>query len=257
MTILRVFVLSLFSVLVFSCGGGDASENQQPANVPNIHTLIFIDKTESVDVSKPFVASKYQAALKQIIEENINQAGDKVEVYYIHENTSKARTMSMTARSSLGNTEGMNATDLEAARTSFNLMLRKERGIFTQQAIQRLMTANNGASNQETNVTASLSVIAKAAETASDVRVYYFSDMVESLKNGRDFHVNAPKSPEQAAEWATTDAEKFKNLLIGNLMITMILPFEATSSSTENNPNVTTYWQVLFENLGVSNVQEM
>lgn len=250
-------VLLLFcTILCYSCGS-DSSENQEPAKQPNIHTLIFIDKTASVDVNKPFVASKYQTAVKQIIEDNVNQAGDKVEVYYIHENTSKARTMSMTARSSMGDTYGMNATDLEAAKTSFNLSLRKERGIFSQQAIRRLMTTNNGSSNLETNVTASIPVIAKAAETATDVRVYYFSDMVESLKNGRDFHVNAPKSAEQAAEWANTDAEKLQKYTVGNPMITMILPFEATSSSQENNPNVTTYWQTLFENLGVANVQEM
>ncbi|MFB0945863.1 MAG: hypothetical protein QMB24_06935 [Spirosomataceae bacterium] len=255
MTISKVLSL-LITVAFFSCGG-DSSENEEPVKQPNIHTLIFIDKTESVDITKPFVANKYQTALKQIIEDNINQAGDKVEVYYIHENTSKARTMSMTARSSMGDTYGMNITDIEATETSFNLSLRKERGIFTQQAIRRLMTANNGSSNLETNVTASIPVISKAAETATDVRVYYFSDMVESLKNGRDFHVNAPKSSEQATEWANTDAEKLQNYVIGNPMITMILPFEATSSSKENNPNVTTYWQTLFENLGVGNVQEI
>lgn len=249
-------ILVFLAIFCFSCGK-DTSENQEPTQQPNIHTLIFIDKTASVDVSKSFVATKYQAALKQIIEENVNQAGDKVEVYYIHENTSKARTMSMTARSSLADTYGMNATDLEAAKTSFNLLLRKERGIFTQQAIRRLMTANNGSSNLETNVTASIPVIAKAAETATDVRIYYFSDMVESLKNGRDFHVNPPKTAEQATEWANADAEKLQGYVIGNPMITMILPFEATSSSRENNPNVTAYWQTLFENLGVANVQEM
>lgn len=255
MSISKVLLL-LITVALFSCGG-DSSENQEPTKQPNIHTLIFIDKTASVDITKEFVASKYQTAIKQIIEENVNQAGDKVEVYFIHENTSKARTMSMTARSSMGDTYGMNVTDLEAAKTSFNLSLRKERGIFSQQAIRRLMTTNNGSSNLETNVTASIPVIAKAAETAPDVRVYYFSDMVESLKNGRDFHVNPPKTAEQATEWATADTEKLQNYVIGNPMITMILPFEATSSSKENNPNVTTYWQTLFENLGVANVQEM
>jgi hypothetical protein len=255
MNISKVLFL-LIPVVCFSCGG-DSSKNEELVKQPNIHTLIFIDKTESVDITKPFIATKYQTALNQIIEDNVNQAGDKVEVYYIHENTSKARTMSMTARSNMGDTYGMNATDLEAAKTSFNLSLRKERSIFSQQAIQRLMTANNSSSNLETNVTASIQVIAKAAETATDVRVYYFSDMMESLKSGRDFHVNAPKSTEQATEWAKVDSEKLQKYVIGNPVITMILPFEATSSSKENNPNVTAYWQSLFENLGVRNVVEM
>jgi|AntAceMinimDraft_11_1070367.scaffolds.fasta_scaffold60698_2 hypothetical protein len=255
MNISKVLFL-LIPIVCFSCDD-NPSENEEPVKQPNIHTLIFIDKTESVDITKPFVSSKYQTALKQIIEDNVNQAGDKVEVYFIHENTSKARTMSMTARSSMGDTYGMNITDIEAAETSFNLSLRKERSVFTQQAIRRLVTSNNGSSNLETNVTASIPVIAKAAETAADVRVYYFSDMVESLKNGRDFHVNAPKNTEQATKWANTDAEKLQKYVVGNPTITMILPFEATSSSKENNPNVTAYWQSLFENLGISDVQEM
>jgi hypothetical protein len=165
MNISKVLFL-LIPIVCFSCDD-NPSENEEPVKQPNIHTLIFIDKTESVDITKPFVSSKYQTALKQIIEDNVNQAGDKVEVYFIHENTSKARTMSMTARSSMGDTYGMNITDIEAAETSFNLSLRKERSVFTQQAIRRLVTSNNGSSNLETNVTASIPVIAKAAETAA------------------------------------------------------------------------------------------
>jgi hypothetical protein len=250
----RIFIVS-FLFFVASCGS-EKKEQQSPTEANN-YTLIFIDKTESVHIENQFVNDKFKAALKTIIEENINKAGDRLDVYFVHENTSKARALSLVARTTKDPTDGMNATDLEAAQTNYDLMIRRERTIFTQQATKQLLNANTTASNRETNITASVPVIAKAAETGFDVRVYYFSDMIESLKQGRDFHKNAPTSAEQANEWAKTDAEKMQNYVIGNPMITMILPFEATSSTNENNPNVTAYWQALFQNLGATAVTEL
>lgn len=255
MNVPKLLYCTLMSLLLFSCGG-DTSENEKTEKLPNIHSIIFIDKTESVDASKPFVADKYQTALRQIIEENIRQAGDKLDVYFIHENTAKARTMSVVARSSLGRTEGMNATDLEAAETTFKLMLRKEQQIFTQRVLQQLMAENAGLSNQETNISASIPIISKAAATGTETHVYYFSDMVESVKSGRDFHKNPPRDDVQASEWAAADAENFKGTSLAGTKIIMILPFEPTSSSKENNPTVTAYWNTVFEELGVNGVEE-
>lgn len=246
----------LFFVFIFIAACGD-SEKQNKATAPNIHTLIFIDKTESVDVNKPFVAQKYQQALNSIIEQNINKAGDQLEVYYIHENTSKARCLSLMSRTEMDDMNGMNATDQEAAKTSYELSIRKERDFILKQAVNKLNQQNNSASNLETNISASVPVIAKAAEGQSTVKVYYFSDMVESVKAGRDFHIKSPKDNAEAEEWAKTDANKFKNYTLNGPDVTMILPFEPTSSSKENNPTVTFYWQKFFENLGAMNIQEL
>lgn len=249
-------ILTFFAlVLLASCG--EKKNEQSKANQPLVHTLIFIDKTASIDVAKPFVAQKYQQALTSIIEENINKAGDKFEIYYIHENTSKGRCLSLVCRTEMDNTEGMNATDIEAAKTSYDLSIRKERNFVTNQALARLNAPNSNASKLETNVLSSIPVIAKAAETQAMVKVYYLSDMVESVKNGRDFQQKPPKDNAEAEIWAKTDAERFKNYSLNSPDISMILPFEPTSSSKENNPTVTYYWSKLFENLGVMNVSEL
>jgi hypothetical protein len=42
-----------------------------------------------------------------------------------------------------------------------------------------------------------------------------------------------------------------------NAQISIILPFSPNSSSKENNPNVSDYWKVYFEALGVSGVKEI
>ncbi|MCU0325217.1 MAG: hypothetical protein MUF45_08185 [Spirosomaceae bacterium] len=250
----RLVILFFASLFIAACGD---SEKQNKATAPNTHTLIFIDKTESVDVNKPFVAQKYQQALNSIIEQNINKAGDQLEIYYIHENTSKARCLSLMSRTDMEDLSGMNATDLEAAKTSYELSIKKERGFILKQAISKLNQQNNTASNLETNISASVPVIAKASEGQAVVKVYYFSDMVESVKAGRDFHIKSPKDNTEAEEWAKADADKYKNYAFNGPEVTMILPFEPTTSSKENNPTVTYYWQKFFENLGVMSVQEL
>jgi hypothetical protein len=248
--------LSFVSALL-SCGEKKTQKTENKADSPAIHTLIFIDKTASVDISKPFVAQKYQQALNSIIEENLKKSGDKFEIYYIHENTAKGRCLSLTCRTIMENAEGMNSTDLESLQTSYDLSIRKERNFVTKQAFARLNAQNDNASNRETNILASLPVIAKASELGAIVKVYYLSDMVESVKSGRDFQQKPPKDASEAESWAKTDAEKYKDLALNSPDISMILPFEPTSSIKENNPTITFYWSKLFENLGVMNVQEL
>lgn len=252
------FLLSLLLYFsLFSCGEKNTKTTENQANSPAIHTLIFIDKTASVDVSKPFVAQKYQQALNTIIEENVRKSGDKFEIYYIHENTSKGRCLSLMCRTEMEDTEGVNATDLEAIKTSYDLSIRKERTFVAKQAFARLNAQNDNASNLETNILSSIPVIAKASESGAVVKVYYLSDMVESVKNGRDFQIKPPKDDSEAESWAKIDAEKYKDYALNSPDISMILPFEPTSSIKENNPTITLYWSKLFENLGVMSVQEL
>ncbi|GAB4005236.1 hypothetical protein GCM10028808_04620 [Spirosoma migulaei] len=220
--------------------------------------MIFLDKTRSVNVNKAFVAQKYQQALTAIIDENIRQKGDKLDVYFIHENTSKARALNLTVRSEMEDVSSASPTDREAAETEFNLMLTREKAQIRQRVLQQLVAQNTGKSNQETDIWASLPVIAKANETGATVKVYYLSDMIESVKGPgrRDFQVKAPKDNAQADEWAKADAEQLKRYTIGSPDITMILPFEPNASIKENNPAVTQYWQTLFSTLGAGILNE-
>ena len=223
-----------------------------------IHTIVFLDKTQSVDVNKSFVQEKYRQALAEIVEQNMTNKGDKLDVYFIHENTSKAKALSLTVRSEKEGLENANATDREAIETAFQMSLQREKGIFLRQAMTKLMQQNSGASNQATNIWASLPVVAKAAEDGAQVRVYYFSDMVESVKgaNRRDFHTNPPADDAQAETWAKEDVKQLEQYAIGGPEVTVITPFEPTASTRENNPHVTHYWQTLFQELGGVSMEE-
>ena len=247
-------ILSL--LLFFACSG--SHEKANPTTDEPIYTLIFLDKTRSVNVNKAFVGQKYQKAITDIIEQNIRQKGDKLEVYFIHENTSKARALNVTARTEREDVAAASPTDREAAETEFKLILTREKVQIRQRVLQQLVAQNSGSSNQETDIWASLPVIEKANESGATVKVYYLSDMVESVKGSarRDFQVKSPKDNTQADEWAKADAKQLKRYVIGSPDITMILPFEPNASVKENNPSVTQYWQKLFSELGAGNISE-
>lgn len=122
--------------------------------------------------------------------------------------------------------------------------------------MQKFMESNASASNSETNISAGVPVMATALETHSQISAWFFSDMVESMRSGRDFHTRAPQSQEQALAWAKEDAARFKSHGLSGAEINMILPFSPNSSSKVNNPHVTAYWKAFFSELGATHVGE-
>jgi hypothetical protein len=250
------FLLLISSCFLFSCF---PEEKKTAVTKGPIYTLVFMDKTQSVNVNKAFVAQKYQQILSDLVEQNIHQKGDKLEVYFIHENTQKARALSLTCRTQVEDISHMNATDRESAQTTADLTLQRERMVFLKQLVAKLGIQNVGTSQRQTDIWASLPVITKAAETGAAVRVYYLSDMIESMKgaNRRDFHINPPQDNAQAENWAKADAKQMKQYALNAAEIKIALPFEPTSSTKENNPTVTQYWSTLLQELGAGTVEEL
>ena len=247
----------LFLILVALAACSSDKDKPVKADEPT-YTLIFLDKTRSVNVDKSFVRQKYQQALTGIIEENIRQKGDRLAVYFVHENTAKARALTLTVRTEMEDISAASPTDREAAETEFGLALNREKAQIRQRVLQQLVTQNTGSSNQQTDIWASLPVIEKANKTGAVVKVYYLSDMVESVRgpDRRDFQIRPPKGTAQADEWAKADAKQLKRYTLGSPDITLILPFEPNASVRENNPAITQYWQTLFSELGVGTVTE-
>jgi hypothetical protein len=253
----KYLLASAMTVLLLACGG-EKEATKVAADAP-IYTLVFLDKTQSVNVNKNYVNEKYRQVLTEIMESNMKNKGDKLEVFFIHENTSKARAMSVMVRSEKDNMDAANATDREAIETAYSMSLQKEKGIFLRQLLAKLNQQNTGSSNLSTDIWASLPVIAKANESGADVKVYYFSDMIESVKGAdrRDFHISPPKDDSQAEQEAKADGKRLEQYVIGSPQVTIVSPFEPTASSKENNPHVTHYWQTLFQELGGVSVEEL
>jgi len=247
---------TLFIIALASC---NTSNDKKPIADAPVHTLVFMDKTQSVNVNRAFVAQKYQQILGDLIEQNIRQKGDKLEVYFIHENTQKARALSLTCRTEVEDISHMNATDREAAQTTSDLMLQRERMVFLKQSMSKLAMQNTGSSQRFTDIWAALPVITKASETGAMVKAYFLSDMIESMRGTgrRDFHSNPPSNNSEADTWAKADAKQMQKYTLNAADIKIALPFEPTSGTKENNPNVTQYWTTLLQELGAGSVEEL
>lgn len=260
MTTNSVFWCFLCVCLCISC----SEEKEKAKATEPVHTLVFMDKSLSLNVNKAYVADKYLKVLDEIVANNVRTTGDQITVYFIHENTAKARALSLTVRSEMDDVSNASPTDVEAAEAAFDLALQREKARFRQQLENKLAQQNGGISNQKTDILASVPLIADAGEDGTAVRVYYLSDMVESMTGPgdgstprRDFHKTPPASDAQADEWAKADAKTFGDLALNSPEIRIALPFEPTASRKVNNPSVSRYWQTLFSELGASDVEEL
>lgn len=252
-------ILSLCGVMILLSGCFGNQEQQGNPQAKKVHTLVFIDKTLSVRSNTDYVDQKYKKELTEIVNTNLQNTGDKLEIYFVHENTSRARALSLEVRSEKDDTYGASATDREMIENTYQLMLQKEKNVFLRQALSKLDQSNTGISNQRTDLWASLPVIENASRENGQVKVYYFSDMVESTKGEgrRDFHVQPPSSQQQAAQWAEEDIKQLSQYAIGRPEVTIISPFEPLASSRENNPHVAYYWQLIFQELAGVNISEI
>lgn len=223
-----------------------------------------MDKSLSLNTNQAYISEKYDQVLDDIVANNLRATGDRITVYFIHENTAKARALSLTVRSEMDDISHASPTDIEAAEMAFDLLLQREKARFRKQLESQLAQVNKELSNQRTDILSSIPLIAGAGAAGEAVKVYYLSDMVESMPRSgsgsatrRDFHKTAPVDEKQATEWAKVDAKTLGDLNLNTTEIHLVLPFEPTASRKVNNPTITHYWQTLFGELGVAETNEL
>ena len=250
-------VLGIFLVSSIALSCSSDGNDETPPKTKNILSLIFIDKSVSLDFDNSYVQTKYKDAVNTILQEGILKAGDQLEGYYIHENTLKGRCLTLLCSTEMEDVTNMNATDKEMSELDYQLQIGKERNQFTKKILRVFGTKNNQESNKFTDITSSLQIINSQNTGEKVISVYFFSDMIESTSNGRDFHVKPPSSVDEATKWAEEDIEKMQDINLNGVAIKSILPFDPLSSTKINNPNVSAYWKVVFESLGASSFEEI
>ena len=242
------------TALILSCS--NAGKKYEEVEEARTCSMIFIDKSVSVNINKKFINEKYTKVINQLIDENVKAKGDKIEVYFVHENTGQGKATEVVCRTEKGDLVGASSTDSEAIKTEYNLLLDKERSIFKRIVFAQLASQNTSSSKNSTDLLAALPLIDKEIAKGYNMKVYFLSDMVESMNapNRRDFHTNPPFDDAAAVGWAREDAVGLKSTLsnIGVAQIFIAKPFEPTASRKKNNPAISAYWQRLFMELGVS-----
>ena len=252
----------ILGLWLIACG---KQEQEKPIIVSkkpnNIYSLIFIDKTVSVSLKDTFTRVKYEKALQEIINQNIRQKDDKIEVFFVHENTSQAKVFTQTAKSEMKDTIGLNPTDVRAVKNSYQMALKKERNKMINKCKEALLDPNTTFTKQYTDIWAVLPIIdkrnAKKKEN-TQIKVYLLSDMVESMPGleRRDFYKRPPFSKQEAQIWAEKDAKKFTEIELEEVEVFYLLPFSPLSATNQNNPNVLTYWEILLNKLGLEELKE-
>lgn len=257
-----VHCLLISAMLFFSCSKQEQEKPLQIVNkANNIHSLVFIDKTVSVSLSDTFTRIKYEKALQDIVNQNIRQKDDKIEVFFIHENTSQAKVFTQTAKAEMKDTAGLNPTDIQAAKNNYQVALKRERNKMINRCKDALLDPNTTFTKQYTDIWAVLPIIdkrnAKKKEN-TNLKVYLLSDMVESMPGleRRDFYKRPPFSKQEAQAWAEKDAKKFADIELEDIEIFYLLPFSPMSATNQNNPNVLTYWEILLGKLGLEELKE-
>jgi len=250
----------LFSLFLVAC----TQEKEKPKIIekkPNIYSLIFIDKTVSVSLKDTFTRKKYEKALEDIINQNVRQKDDKIEVFFIHENTSQAKVFTQTAKTEMKDTTGLNSTDIQMIKNAYQVSLRKEKNKMINKCKEALLDPNTSSTKQYTDIWAVLPIIdkrnAKKKENTK-LKVYLLSDMVESMPGPerRDFYKRPPFSKQEAQIWAEKDAKRFADIELEDVEIYYVLPFSPLSTTNQNNPDVLSYWEILLSKLGLEELKE-
>jgi hypothetical protein len=251
---LKYYFVIIPASLFLSCS--DTGKKYQEVEEQKTCSMIFIDKSVSVNVNKKFVNEKYTKIINQLIDENIKAKGDKLQVYFVHENTGKGKAADMVCRTERGELTGASSTDSEAISTEYSMSLEKERSIFKKIVFAQLASQNTSLSKNSTDLWAALPLVDREVTKGFNVKAYFLSDMVESMrtKNRRDFHSYPPVDDAAAVGWAREDVIAMKPNLtnIGLAQIFIAKPFEPTASRRQNNPAISAYWQRLFLELGIS-----
>lgn len=256
------YICSFALIALWACTSQEPQKITTESKAPNnIYSLIFIDKTVSVSLQDTFTRAKYEKALQDIINQNIRQKDDKIEVFFIHENTSQAKVFVQTAKTQMKDTTNLSPTDIRVIKNNYQVALKKERSRMLHKCKDALLNPNTTFTKQYTDIWAVLPIIdkrnAKKKEN-TQIKVYLLSDMVESMPGleRRDFYKRPPFSKQEAQLWAEKDAQKFADIELDEVEMYYLLPFSPLSATSQNNPNVLSYWEALFSKLGLEEFKE-
>lgn len=249
-------VIILLFLSCFSCQS-DASDDESSKNNLVQKTILFLDKSASIGLDPTYAEQKYEEQIRLILQSNIQKAGDHIEVFYVHDNTLKGKCLHLESKVAPVDPSNLNPTDIEAAELDYALQIGKERLSFEKKIGDALQVTNTELSNQMTDLGATLAIINERNTGDVNLTAYYFSDMLESTREGLNFHKKKPSSADQAKSWASQEAEKRKDMNLQGVSVIMVLPFNPLTTAQKNDPLVTLYWKTLFENLGILSVEEL
>ena len=219
-------------------------------------TVVFIDKTLSTTLDS-MIQEKYNSWLRKVIKERVLQAGDKIIVSFVYENTaSPANLYRFTYRPPMPNEGNMSSSEARLEKVKYSKRLRGYQKRFTQQVIQKGLTPE--ANRKTTDVVGTIKLLSdiSKANSGNNLHVYYFSDMLECT-SFRSLNAKILKSFTNAQTLGNKDVSRIKqryqladDCLKNIPEITVIFPATEMDANTAFTL-LPEYWNVVFKSFGV------
>jgi len=250
----------LFALCCIACGGnGTVSKAEAPKDA----LLILIDKTTS---SAPPEA-RQQAFLNHTAEkviETLQDPGDCVRGHFIQENTTGSTAFLRSPKIPAYETpqRGGGKTQKEAER-KYQFRLDGLRGQCNKQLREGADLINTTDTRLQTDLWGILEIASRFFSEADyqNKQIIILSDLEESMpgKDRRDFHAQPIQSKAQAEAFAKADVDTIHQLLdidknvLKGAVVTVFQPFDPLEDSDFELNRY--YWEALFEEFGVTEVQ--
>ncbi|HET6232209.1 MAG TPA: hypothetical protein VFE05_19200 [Longimicrobiaceae bacterium] len=226
-----------------------------PCSRPPQQTLVFYDQSAS-SVVDPRTEALFRDTLEAVATSALQCPGDAVHGFPLHGNTrGKVDRVDLLDTIQSADPTGKTKVAAALAKTQYEQKIAS----LHEEASRQLLALGSSlvapGDKRHTDMLGSLEVLSDElkGDSASSARVYYLSDMRESMPApGRDFDAHPPSTRAEAENWATADVARvmemsvdttrFKNVhvrvLLGNL------------AAKPHGPEIRAYWERLFAKVG-------
>jgi hypothetical protein len=222
---------------------------------------VFVDHSVSTG-DHPEARALFADSLARIVDHNMDTPGDRISLFFVHEKTlSKAHQVDITNDvPPPGDAQFADEQALARARH------KRQTEQFLQNTTQQLRTALTSppidpAFTDWTDLWGTLGVASTTLAPAADRhRLYYFSDMFESMPgpDRRNFDRRPPRSRAQAERWAQADADTLDARMVlrpARLQTAEVRVLLGTLATKAHAQAVKFYWLTLFQELGLPRSQ--
>ncbi len=227
-----------------------------PCGTPDQRTIVFYDQSASSRVDAP-TAAMFKDSLAAIATNALPCQNDALHAFVVHGHT-RAKLNRIDVVNPVLPPDTLNGTTVSKALavSEYEKSIRPFRDTSRDQLLRVTGMAVEPKFRRNTDLLGTLEVISDEVgkgDPASPVRIYFFSDMRESMPAPRrDFDSRPPKDRAEAEIWADADTAVFSQMSLDRTRFQKaeVRVLMGNLAAKPNAEAVRFYWERLFRNAG-------